>query len=291
MDRVVVIGSSGQLGHDLVEVLRVADRFEVITLDHSQIECTALASVRQALLPLKARILINCVAFVRVDDCESLAREAFEVNAIAALNVARVAAESRAKCIYISTDYVFDGGKESPYLESDAAAPINVYGASKLAGEFLVRQATPDWLIVRVASLFGKAGARGKGGNFIETILARARHGEPLKVIDDIQISPTYTRDAAKAIAQLIAGDAKGIIHAANSGSCTWFEFAKAALELCQLTVPLEAVASSQFPTPALRAKNSALASASLQRDFAITMPHWRNALRAYLAEKGYLPS
>jgi dTDP-4-dehydrorhamnose reductase len=289
MDRVVVIGSSGQLGHDLVEVLRAADRFEVIALDHSQIECTALASVRQVLLPLKARTIINCAAFIRVDDCESLAREAFDVNAIAALNVARAAAESRAKCVYISTDYVFDGGKESPYIESDATAPINVYGASKLAGELLVQQAAPDWLIVRVASLFGKTGARGKGGNFIETILARARQGEPLKVIDDIQISPTYTRDAAQAIAQLIAADGAGIIHAANSGSCTWFEFAKTALELCQLTAPVEAALVSQFPTPARRAKNSALASARLQREFTITMPHWRDALRAYLVDKGHL--
>jgi dTDP-4-dehydrorhamnose reductase len=243
------------------------------------------------LLPLKAQTIINCAAFVRVDDCESLAREAFAVNAIGALNVARLAAESGAKCIYISTDYVFDGNKDTPYIESDAPAPINVYGTSKLAGEYLVEQAAPDWSVVRVASLFGKTGARGKGGNFVETILARARKAEPLKVIDDIQISPTYTRDAAQAIAQLIAADGAGIIHAANSGSCTWFEFAKTALELCQLTAPLEAVPSSQFPTPARRAKNSALASARLQQEFAITMPHWRNALSAYLAEKGYLPS
>ncbi|MDP9131186.1 MAG: sugar nucleotide-binding protein, partial [Candidatus Binatota bacterium] len=109
MDRVVVIGSSGQLGYDLVEILRAADRFEVIAFDHSRIECSELASVRQVLLPLKAQTIINCAAFVRVDDCESLAREAFAVNAIGAFNVARVAAESGAKCIYISTDYVFDG--------------------------------------------------------------------------------------------------------------------------------------------------------------------------------------
>jgi len=291
MDRVVVVGSSGQLGHDLVEVLRAADRFEVVALDHGQIECTDLASVRAALLPLKARAVINCAAFVRVDDCEAQAREAFAVNAIGALNIARAGAESGAKCVYISTDYVFDGGKDSPYLESDPAAPLNVYGTSKLAGEHLVRQAAPDWLIVRVASLFGKSGARGKGGNFIETILAKARQGEALKVVDDIFISPTYARDASRAIAQLIAADASGIVHAANSGSCTWFEFAKTALDLCQLTALLEAVPSAQFPTPARRAKNSALASARLQREFKIAMPHWRDALRAYLVEKGCLPS
>lgn len=291
MDRVAVIGSTGQLGHDLVEILRVANRFEIVALDHKQIECAEADSVRRVLLPLRARAVIDCAAFVRVDDCETHAREAFVVNALGALHVARAAAESGAKCIYVSTDYVFDGVKDSPYVESDPTTPINVYGASKLAGEHLVRQAATDWLIVRVASLFGKTGARGKGGNFIETILAKARKGEPLKVVDDILISPTYARDASQAIAQLIAADASGIIHAANGGACTWYEFAKTALELCQLTAPIAAVPSSQFPTPARRPKNSALASARLQQEFNIAMPDWRNSLRAYLIEKGHLPS
>ena len=291
MDRVAIIGSTGQLGHDLTEVLRADDRFEVIALDHGQIECTEIDSVRAVLLPLKARAVIDCAAYVRVDDCESQAREAFAINSLGALHVARAAAESGAKCVYISTDYVFDGAKDSPYLESDVATPINVYGVSKLAGEQLVRQAAPDWLIVRVASLFGKRGARGKGGNFIETIIAKAHKTEPLKVVNDIIISPTYTRDASAAIARLIAANAKGIVHAANSGSCTWYEFAKTALELCQLNLPIEAVSSTEFSTPARRAKNSALASAKLLSEFKITMPHWRDALRAYLSEKGYLPS
>jgi len=291
MDRVAVIGSTGQLGHDLVEVLRAANRFEIVALDHSQIECTEADSVRRVLLPLRARAVIDCAAFVRVDDCESQAGEAFAVNALGALHVARAAAESGAKCVYLSTDYVFEGAKDSPYVEPDATAPINVYGASKLAGEHLVRQAAPDWLIVRVASLFGKTGARGKGGNFIETILAKARHGEPLKVVDDILISPTYARDASQAIAQLIGADARGIVHAANGGACTWYEFARTALELCQLAAPIAAVPSSQFPTPARRPKNSALASGRLLPEFRITMPHWRDALRAYLREKGHLPA
>jgi len=289
MDCVAVVGSSGQLGHDLVEVLRATDRYEVVALDHRRIECTDLNSVRAALLPLRARVIINCAAFVRVDDCEAQASEAFAVNALGALHIARAAAESGAKCVYISTDYVFDGSKDSPYIESDVTAPINVYGASKLAGEQLVRQAAPHGLIVRVASLFGKTGARGKGGNFLETILAKARDGEPLKVVDDIVVSPTYARDASRAIAQLIAADAQGIIHAVNSGTCTWYEFAETAVKLCQFSVPIEAVSSLQFATPARRAKNSALVSARLLSEFRIAMPHWRDAVRAYLIEKGRL--
>ena len=110
-------------------------------------------------------------------------------------------------------------------------------------------------------------------------------------MVNDIVISPTYARDASEAIARLIAANARGIVHAANSGSCTWYEFAKTALELCHLNHPIEAVSSTEFPTPARRAKNSALASAKLLSEFKITMPHWRDALRAYLSEKGYLPS
>lgn len=290
MDRVAVIGSSGQLGHDLVEVLRADNRFEIVPLDHTQIECTDADSVRAALLPLTARVIVNCAAFVRVDDCESQAREAFAVNALGALHVARAAAESGAKCVYLSTDYVFDGAKDSPYAEPDATSPINVYGTSKLAGEHLVRQAAPDWLIVRVASLFGKTGARGKGGNFIETILAKARKGEALTVVDDIIISPSYARDVSQAVTQLIGAGARGVVHAANSGTCTWYQFAKTALELCQLSAPIAAVPSSQFPTPARRPKNSALASGRLLLEFGIAMPHWRDALRAYLREKSQLP-
>jgi dTDP-4-dehydrorhamnose reductase len=291
MDRIAVLGSTGQFGHDCVAVLQSSATVEVLPLDHSQVECTNAASVRNALVPLKPQTVINCAAFVRVDDCEDQAHEAFEVNALGALHVARACAEIGAKCVYISTDYVFDGSKESPYVESDSTAPINVYGASKLAGEQLVRQAAPDWLIVRIASLFGKMGARGKGGNFIETVVAKAKKGEPLQIVDDIQISPTYARDAAQALCQLLQQGATGVIHVANLGSCTWYEFARTALEFCQLDSPIQAVSCSEYPTRARRAKNSALASARLRQEFNITVPHWRAALKAYLIEKKHISS
>jgi dTDP-4-dehydrorhamnose reductase len=231
--------------------------------------------------------VINCAAFVRVDDCEVQAREAFEVNALGALNVARACAAIDATCVYISTDYVFDGAKSEPYVESDATCPINVYGASKVAGEHLVRQGARRWLIVRVASLFGKSGARGKAGNFVETILAKAGRGESLRVVSDIQISPTYTRDAARVLSELVQNETTGIIHAANSGACTWHEFAQAAVELCRLNVAIQAIPSVEYPTAARRPKNSALASERLGTPAPV--PHWRDALRRYLIEKRYV--
>lgn len=284
MLRVAILGSTGQLGRDLVEVLEKSGDFEVVALSHEQADCTQAESIRAALLSARPQTVINCAAFVRVDDCEDQAQEAFAVNALGALKVARACAEIDASCVYISTDYVFDGAKHGPYLESDTACPINVYGASKLSGEYLVRQTVPRWLIFRVASLFGKSGARGKGGNFVETILAKAKRGDVLRVVGDIQISPTYTRDAARALSELLKNATTGVIHSANGGTCTWHEFAKAAVELCHLDVPVEAVSSAEYSTRARRPKNSALASERL----GISQPHWRDALQAYLIEKGH---
>jgi dTDP-4-dehydrorhamnose reductase len=284
---VAILGATGQLGGDLVAALEQSGQFEVFALGHDQADCTHADSVRQALLAARPETVVNCAAFVRVDECEVQVREAFDVNALGALNVARVCAAIDANCVYVSTDYVFDGEKRDPYVESDATCPINVYGASKLAGEHLVRQALPRWLIFRVASLFGELGARGKGGNFVETILAKARRGESLRVVSDIQISPTYTRDAARVLSELVQSETTGIIHAANSGACTWHEFAQAAVELCRLNVPIQAISSDEYPTPARRPKNSALVSERFGTSSLI--PHWRDALRRYLIEKRYV--
>jgi dTDP-4-dehydrorhamnose reductase len=282
---VAIFGSTGQLGTDLVEVLRESENFGVLPLTHADADCADSKAVQKILLSSRPQIVINSAAYVRVDDCEDHPEKAFRVNAIGAFNIARVCAEIDALCVYISTDYVFDGTKETPYVESDPTCPINVYGASKLAGEHLTRQAAPRWLIVRVASLFGKTGARGKGGNFIETILAKTKKGEPLRVVNDIRISPTYTRDAAAAIAGLLNHGATGIVHAANRGSCTWYEFARTALELCGSNCGITAVPAATYPTRARRPRYSVLASDLLE--CAVLRP-WQSALQSYLSEKGH---
>jgi dTDP-4-dehydrorhamnose reductase len=287
LNRVAIFGSTGQLGSDLVEVLRQENHFEVIALRHEDADCAESDAVRRAIQAARPQVVINAAAYVRVDDAEEHTKEAFRVNAVGALNVARACAEIGALCVYVSTDYVFDGAKESSYVESDVPNPINVYGASKFAGEVLVRQAAPRWLIVRVASLFGKTGARGKGGNFIETILTKARHGEPLKVIDDIRISPTYTRDAARGLASLVHKGVDGTVHLANNGTCTWCEFAREAVDLAGLRATVMPVESQEYPTRACRPKNSALAT----ERFLVSLRPWREALKAYLAEKGHIPA
>ena len=287
--RVVIIGSAGQLGTDLVDVLRKDGKYQVFELGHEEIECSDPISIAKALKPTRPEIVVNCAAFVRVDDAERSPEDAFRVNGVGALNVARACAGLDALCVYVSTDYVFEGTKGGPYAETDAPHPINVYGVSKLAGEYFVQAACPRWLIVRTASLFGKAGSSGKGGNFVETILTKAKAGEPLRLVDDIRMSPTYTRDAAQALERLLFRSASGLFHLANAGNCTWYEFARRAVELVGLSNIVEPISSSSYPMQARRPGNSSLESAKLNLFLEAALRPWHEALKDYLIEKGHL--
>jgi dTDP-4-dehydrorhamnose reductase len=282
--KVAVIGAGGQLGTDLVEALQ-ATGIDVVAFRRDELDVTNAPGVEEALRCSHADVVVNCAAYVRVDQAETEVEEAFRANTIGALNVARASADHKALAVYISTDYVFDGEKGSPYIEKDEVRPINVYGESKLAGEHLVQQAAPEHLIARVAGLFGKAGASGKGGNFIETILKRAYEGGALRVVDDTRMSPTYTYDAARGIIELIQGGARGVHHLTNAGICSWYDFARRAVLLAAPNASIEPVDSSAYPTTARRPRNSSLASvAGTPR-----LRPWQEALDAYLIEKGHI--
>jgi dTDP-4-dehydrorhamnose reductase len=283
--RVVIIGSSGQLGTDLVEAFQSHEAYEVLPLTRPQADCTDAGSVRKAVLRLRPSLVINCAGFVQVDECEDQPQHAFAINALGALHVARACAAADSMCVHISTDYVFDGSKADYYVESDSAYPVNVYGASKLAGEILVRQTVPRWLIIRAASLFGRTGARSKGGNFVETILAKAKMREPLRIVNDVRMSPTYTRDAAMALVGLVEAGTNGIVHLTNDGACTWYEFAQQILGLVGLRVSIDPVSSKEYPTTARRPKNCVLQS---ERSL-VKLRSWKDALKAYLIEKGHM--
>ncbi len=289
MMRVAVIGSTGQLGTDLLNVLAGAGHYELFGLNHREIECTDPVAVENMIQAANPDVVINCAAFVRVDEAEVRPEAALSINGLGALNVARVCAKVNALCVYISTDYVFDGIKGGPYTEDDPPHPINIYGVSKLAGEYFVRAACPRWLIARMASLFGKAGSSGKGGNFVETILAKARSSEPLRLVDDIRMSPTYGRDAAQALEALLRQGASGLFHLANTGNCTWYEFACKALELAGLDNRIEPVSSLDYPMQARRPKNSSLESVKLGFFLESHIQPWQAALKDYLTEKGHL--
>lgn len=285
--KTVVLGSTGQFGAACVEVFRRAGH-EVIPASHAEVEVTDSRSVRRAIGSSRPDAVINCAAYVRVNDAEDRAEDAFRVNGIGALHVAQACAESSALCVYVSTDFVFDGSMSRPYTEEDVCHPINVYGTSKLAGEYLVQQSSRRWLIARVASLFGQAGSRGKGGNFVDTIVRDARVGHPIRVVGDVRMSPTHAPDAASALEQLIRRGQAGLFHLANAGSCTWFEFARRILELAGLDPILEPVPSREYPTKAQRPKNSALDSVKLPPEVRAFLRPWEDAVAAYLLEKSH---
>ena len=282
--RVVVIGAPGQVGSDLMQAMA---GWSPVGLGHADVEVADAEAVRTRLDALRPDVVINCAAFHRVDECERRPEEAFRINALGARHVAQACTRLQALAVYISTDYVFDGEGGRPYVETDLPRPLNIYGASKLAGEHLVGAATARHLIVRIASVFGAAGARGKGGNFVETMITKARAGDAIRVVDDITMSPTYAADAAGTIGRLIADGRTGIVHAANAGACTWFEFAQAIFELTGINANLTPQRSSDLPAAAPRPRYSTLTSGRLP-GWGQDPPHWRDALRRYLVAKGH---
>jgi dTDP-4-dehydrorhamnose reductase len=287
--RVAIIGANGQLGSDLCRVFREAGSYEVMPVTHDQIDVCSPESVDKTLGECHPEAVVNCAAFHRVDDCEDRIETAMGVNAYGSLNVARVAQKLGALCVYISSDYVFDGSKGAPYNESDGPGPVNVYGVTKLSGEFLLQQTCSRWIVARVASLFGKAGASSKGGNFIETILSKAAKRKPFGIVNDMWMSPTYSYDAARALERLVASEAHGVYHLANEGVATWYEFASKALELVGLEASVEATSSASYPTKARRPRDSSLTSEYRGQNGVPSMPIWPDALYRYLDEKGHL--
>lgn len=287
--KVAVTGANGQLGTDFCRALH---NFDVIPFTHADIEIADLASVREAMLKHKPAIIINTAAYVRVDDCEDEKEEAFQVNALGARNVAVVAQELGARLVHISTDYVFGGEVEprtTPYTEFDTPIPLSIYGKSKLAGENLVRHFCLRHFIVRASGLFGVAGSSGKGGNFIETMLRLARERDELKVVNDQVFSPTYTRDLAQKIAQLMATEYYGIFHITSKGACSWYEFTTETLKLAGITTPVVPITSDQYPQKARRPRYSVLDNYHLRLLGMDDMRPWQEALKDYLVARGHI--
>ncbi|MGB7533066.1 MAG: NAD(P)-dependent oxidoreductase [Halobacteriota archaeon] len=303
--KVAIIGANGQLGSDLVEVFGE----DAIPLTHRDLDVSNPESLK-ILNELKPEVIINTAAYVRVDDAEVEVEKAFQVNAIGALNIAKVCNEINAVNVYISTDYVFDGAKGEPYDEDDVPNPINVYGLSKYTGEIFTRNfslcgapphdpASPvralkktlpkKYYVIRSSSLYGKAGARGKGGNFVEFMIQKARSGEELKVVDDQFMSPTYTKDAAVMLKRFLAiKPAFGIYHIVNEGYCSWYDFTKEIFSIMgwDAQIQITPIKSSELKRLARRPVFSALQNKKI-REVGLEMRDWREALKDYLVEKG----
>ena len=287
--KVLVTGAGGQLGTDLCEALRDS---ELIPLTHNDIEISNMDAVKQAFNKYKPDIIINTAAYVRVDDCEDEKEKAFQVNSLGARNVAVAAQELGARLVHISSDYVFGGAAEprtTPYTEFETPVPLSIYGKSKLAGENLVRHFCLRHFIVRASALFGVAGSSGKGGNFIETMLRLAEERQELKVVNDQVFSPTYTRDLAGKIAQLITTEYYGIFHITNRGVCSWYEFTVEILRLAGIKTPIIPITSDQYPQKARRPRYSVLDNYHLRLLGMDDMRPWQEALKDYLAVRGHI--
>jgi dTDP-4-dehydrorhamnose reductase len=288
--RILLIGANGQLGSDLRDALSghtvlAASRTALSDARHETMQLDVIDSgaVRDTLSRWQPAIVLNCSAFHRVDDIEKDAEAALQVNALAAQRLALLCKAADCALMQISTDYVFDGAKNAPYIESDLPNPLSAYGASKLAGELLIRAAWHKHFIVRTCGLYGKAGTSGKGGNFVNTMLRLAHEGKPVRVVGDQHCTPTATRDLAAQLALLIETDAFGTYHATNAGACTWHEFANAIFELSNLETRAQAISSAEFGAPARRPPYSVLENAGLQRLGIDRMRPWREALADYL--------
>jgi dTDP-4-dehydrorhamnose reductase len=289
--RIAVIGANGQLGTDIVAAARSAG-CDVLPLTHADCDVADRASLEARLGGLRSGdAVINTAAFHRFEDCEERPDFALAVNALGAHLVATGARDRGAAVAFLSSDYVFDGVKRSPYVESDPARPINAYGVSKLAGEMLVCHANPEHYVVRVSGVFGVAGSSGKGGNFVETMLGKARRGERIEVVDDIVMAPTYAADASQLLVSLVTKRAPpGTYHLANAGSCSWYEFANAIYELAGIDVRAAPTSAGAQRESARRPAYSVLGSERLASIGLETRP-WREALSDYLQAKGHLQS
>ena len=282
---IALFGANGQLGSDIV-ALAARRGLDVTSVTRAQVDAADPAA---SLEGLAFDVAINCVAVTRVDDCEKDPAPAVAVNAHFAGRLARACAAKGARLVQVSTDYVYGGQAErEPLSEAVGRAPVNVYGATKGLGEDLARLEHDDVVVARVASLFGVAGASGKGGNFVETMIRLGAERGRLTVVDDQRMSPTASWDAGEAILDLIAAEAPaGDYHVVNSGVASWWDFASRIIERSGVAAEVAPIPTSAFPTPARRPPYSALSNAKLASAIGRPMPHWTDALDRYLRAKG----
>jgi dTDP-4-dehydrorhamnose reductase len=288
--KALLLGPNGQLGSDLRSANgQRGEPIEMLAVGREQIDLGNIEAAVSSLRDFKFDVLINCSSYHKTDEVEGNAQQAFTINAHLVKRLSELAAEKHARFFHVSTDYVFGGQvQRSPLPENAPKTPVNIYGASKAMGEDLALLNCRDTAIIRVASLFGVAGASGKGGNFVETMLRLAKEKGELRVVADQTMSPTSTLDVAVAmIDMLLAKAPPGIWHVVNSGAATWFEFAERIISAANVKARIVPIKTEQFPTPAMRPRYSALDNAKFSNAIHPMRP-WQDALEEYLLAKGH---
>ena len=285
--KTAVVGANGQLGSDVVLALNKAD-CETIALTHQDIELSDVQSVATAIRTIRPDLVVNTAAMHNVEKCESDPERAYLVNAIGARNLAIVTRDEGAALLHISTDYVFDGTKKTPYVEGDDPLPLNVYGNTKLAGECYVRTINPKHFVLRTSALYGAKPCRAKGGlNFVDMMLKLAGEKREVRVVDSERVTPTATEELATQIAALSKTDAYGLYHATAEGSCSWYEFAGEIFVVAGVEAKLSVASPNEFPAKVARPRCSVLENAALKRKGLNCFSPWQSGLRRYLKQVG----
>lgn len=287
--RILLIGADGQLGSDLGTALDARPAVELHRATHADLEITQRASVEAAFAAHAPDLVINTAAYNRVDACEDDPSPALQVNAAGPHLLAQACQRTGARLLHVSTDYVFSGESREPWAERDCPQPVNVYGVSKLAGELAVRAACPASYVVRVCGLFGMAGSRAKGGNFVQTMLRLQAEGRPMRVVDDQILAPTFTGELAPKLVELLLADPPfGVYHLTAAGQCSWYTFARAVMDFAGLDADLQPQSSQQLTGRARRPAYSVLANDAIRVLGLAPLRPWQDGLRDYLAARGF---
>ena len=283
--RILLLGAGGQLAYDLA--LQLADH-ELVTRDRQGLDICQAAQVEEVIAEICPQVVINTAAYNLVDQAESEPDAAMATNFRGPRNLARVCGAGAITLVHFSTDYVFglDSERRTPWSEEDVPGPVSVYGISKLAGEHAVCAYCPQHFVVRTCGLYGIKGSRGKGGNFVETMLRLAAGGGPVRVVDDQTCTPSYTADVARATIDLLATERFGLYHLTNAGSCSWYALAREIYRQAGLQVECAPITSAEFGAAACRPTFSVLSNEKLHATGVTGCRPWQEALADYLAQR-----
>ncbi len=279
MKRIIVTGCNGQLGREINRLYEGNKDIELINTDVDELDISNVNAVINLAKRVEPFAIINCAAYTAVDACETNQDLAFKVNALGPRNLAIAARETGAKLVHVSTDYVFNGTKKTPYYESDPLCPQSVYGATKAEGEKMIQQMMHRFFILRTAWLYGE------GKNFVKTMLRLSETNDTVRVVGDQYGTPTSAYELARAIDSLLFTSNYGIFHATCEGSCNWAEFAEEIFRLARKNTKVEAITTAEYGAPANRPANSILENYMLKVTNGYQFADWHDAIAKYIKE------
>ena len=280
MNNILVTGSTGQLGSDVVKEL-LKRGYSTLSPNRSEFNLCSEDSIRNYILNSNCEAIVHCAAYTQVDKAEDEKDLCIKINATATKHIVKCAKILDIPMIYISTDYVFDGTKDGEYTENDETNPINIYGESKLAGEKYVQEILDKYYIVRTSWVFNI-----NGKNFIETMLRLSKANNQLSIVNDQIGSPTYTKDLSRLLVDMLETSKYGLYHATNEGYCSWYEFANTIFKLANINIDIKAINSNEYASRAKRPMNSKLSKDKLIEYGFKPLPNWEDALKDYLIRR-----